>query len=110
MIAKKDRERVLDRTKRPVFVPYPQREWQFHKTDADNWPSPLHGHHCQEPLKLDALNGNIWKIREKQLFGRVKEKELVRIQRDLLKSKDLAETSRLHLGAARADMVPSLRD
>jgi hypothetical protein len=86
-------------------VPYPQREWQFHKNDRDNWPSPLHGHHCQEPLKLDAITGDIWKIPEKKLFSRVKEKELIRIQRDLLQSKDLAEKSRLYLGADRVKIV-----
>jgi hypothetical protein len=105
MIAKKDRERVFDRTKRPVYVPYPQREWQFHKNDRDNWPSALHGHHCQEPLKLDAITGDIWKIPEKKLFSRIKEKELIRIHRDLMQSKDLAEKSRLYLGADRVKIV-----
>jgi hypothetical protein len=43
----------------------------------------------------------MWKIQEKNLVGRVKEKDLIRIQRDLLKSKDLGEKTRLHLGGPR---------
>jgi len=101
IIAAKDRERVLDKTKKPLFVPFPQREWQFHKTDPDTWPSPLHGHHSQEPIKLDAITGDLWKIPEKKFVGRIKPKDLARIQLDLLRSKDLAEKTRLHLPAER---------
>jgi len=103
IIAAKDWARVLDKAKRPLFVPYPQREWQFHKTDLDTWPSPLHGHHSQEPIKLDAITGDLWKIPERIRVGRLKERELGRIQLDLLRSKDLAEKSRLHLPAERVE-------
>jgi hypothetical protein len=72
IIAAKDRTTVLDHTRRLLFVPYPVREWQFHKSDPDTWPSPLHGHHSEEPIKLDALTGYLWKIPEKKLVGRLK--------------------------------------
>lgn len=101
IIAAKDRATVLDQTKRRLFVPYPVREWQFHKTDTDTWPSPLHGHHSVEPIKLDALTGYLWKIPERKLVGSLKPKELERIQRDLLRSKDLGEKSRLYLPTDR---------
>src|SRR5580692_8800743 len=34
--------------------------WNFHKTDLDPWPSPLHGHDYDKGLKLDATNGYIF--------------------------------------------------
>jgi hypothetical protein len=101
IIAAKDWEKVLDKTKKPLFVPYPCREWQFHKTDPDPWPSPLHGHHCEEPIKLDAITGELWEIPTRKRVGRLKREELKRIQGDLLRSKDFAEKSRLHLPAER---------
>jgi len=101
IIAAKDWATVLDQTRRRLRVPYPVREWQFHKSDPDPWPSPLHGHHSEEPIKLDALTGCLWRIPERKLVGRLKPKELERIQRDLLRSKDLGEKSRLYLPAER---------
>src|SRR5262245_4665398 len=34
--------------------------WNFHKADADPWPSPLHGHDYDKHLKLDATTGDIY--------------------------------------------------
>jgi hypothetical protein len=101
IIAAKDRATVLDQTRRRLFVPYPVREWQFHKADPDPWPSPLHGHHCEEPIKLDAVTGELWEIPTRRRVGRLKREELKRIQSDLLRSKDLGEKSRLYLPAER---------
>jgi hypothetical protein len=30
-------------------------KWRFHKSDADPFPSPLHGHDYERGLKIDAL-------------------------------------------------------
>ncbi|HUI19967.1 MAG TPA: hypothetical protein VLZ74_02850 [Methylocella sp.] len=90
-----------------LFVPYPMREWQFHKNDADTWPSPLHGHHSAEPIKIDAIDGSLWHIKTKKRVGKVKLKELDRIQWDLLNSKDFVDKATTLFGPAR---VKALRE
>ena len=102
--AEEDRRKV-QQGKGKLFVPYPMREWQFHKNDADPWPSPLHGHHSSEPIKIDAVDGSIWHIQNKKRVGRVKPKELDRIQRDLLNSKDFVEKATAVLGQDRVNAL-----
>jgi hypothetical protein len=73
--------------------------WIFHKNDADPWSSILHAHHSERPLKLDAITGNIFDVRTRQMVQRLKPKELARIQVELFASKDFGERARVHLRA-----------
>jgi hypothetical protein len=68
--------------------------WKFNKNDADPWPSVLHGHHSERPLKLDAISGDIFNIHTRQRVQRMKPKELARVQTRLLDSKDFGERAR----------------
>jgi hypothetical protein len=80
---------------RPLLVP---PYWRFHKNDPDPWPSLLHGHHYQKPLKLDALTGLIYRIQTRKPIQRLKEKPLREIQAALLASKDFREKALALLG------------
>ena len=64
--------------------------WDFHKTDADPWPSRLHGHDYQKGLKLDAVTGNVYDVGTRQCCKKLKPKHLLEIQEKLRKSKDFA--------------------
>jgi hypothetical protein len=73
--------------------------WIFHKNDPDPWPSMLHGHHNEQPLKLDALNGFIYDIQSRGHVQTLKRKVLLPIQRQLLRSKDFGDRARTLMGA-----------
>jgi hypothetical protein len=77
-----------------VVPPY----WRFHKNDPDPWPSLLHGHHSQKPLKLDAITGFIYRIQTRKQVQRLKEKALREVQAALLASKDFREKALALLG------------
>lgn len=62
--------------------------WKFHKSDADNWPSPLHGHDYDKGLKLDAITGKIYDAATRTLCAALKASELKCVQDELRKSKD----------------------
>lgn len=62
--------------------------WKSHKTDADKWPSPLHGHEYEKNLKLDAITGEIYEVATKARHATLKSKDLKYIQNELRASKD----------------------
>ena len=62
--------------------------WDFHKSDADPWPSLLHGHDYDKGLKLDAITGQVYDVVTKTCCKVLKEKDLKAIQDALRKSKD----------------------
>jgi hypothetical protein len=62
--------------------------WQFHKLDADIWPSPLHGHDYDKALKLDAITGDIYDVGSRQICKRLRLIDLKAIQDELRGSKD----------------------
>jgi hypothetical protein len=65
--------------------------WIFHKTDADQWPSALHGHDYDKNMKLDALTGDIFDAVTKQRCATLKQKKLTQIQEELRRSRDFAD-------------------
>lgn len=65
--------------------------WIFHKNDVDPWPSMLHGHHNQKPLKLDAITGFIYRIQNRKHVQTLRPKALLPIQMKLISSKDFSE-------------------
>lgn len=66
--------------------------WEFHKTDADPWPSPLHGHDYEKGLKLDVLTGKIYDVGTRQHCKTIKDSSLSDIRAELRASKDFSET------------------
>ena len=68
--------------------------WIFHKNDVDPWPSHLHAHHSERPIKLDAITGNVFHIHTRQRIGRIRPKDLMRVHTELLASKDFSEKAR----------------
>jgi hypothetical protein len=73
--------------------------WVFHKNDADPWPSRLHGHHNERPLKLDAVTGLIYSIKTREHVQTLRPRELMRIQVALINSKDFADRARVLIGS-----------
>lgn len=65
--------------------------WNFHKSDADNWPSALHGHDYEHRLKLDVLTGHIYDAVNRQHYASLKKRELAIVRAQLRASKDFAE-------------------
>ncbi|MCA3414918.1 MAG: hypothetical protein INF84_09975 [Roseomonas sp.] len=65
--------------------------WSFHKNDADNWPSSLHGHEYEKGLTLDVITGEVYDKSTRQLCKRLKSKDLKKIQYELRSSKDFGE-------------------
>jgi len=65
--------------------------WKFHKSDADDWPSPLHGHDYEKGLKLDAITGYIYDTGTRQRCKTLKAKHLQAIQGELSASKDFKD-------------------
>jgi hypothetical protein len=66
--------------------------WEFHKADADQWPSPLHGHNVERPyLKIDAISGAVYDINTRQKVDQAKPRALQQIQTVLLASKDFKD-------------------
>ncbi|RWE14289.1 MAG: hypothetical protein EOS23_03715 [Mesorhizobium sp.] len=62
--------------------------WRFHKNDADDWPSPLHGHDYEQGLKIDAITGNIYDTSTKNHCETLKRRALAILQATLRKSAD----------------------
>ncbi|MGY4501197.1 hypothetical protein ACVWYH_005128 [Bradyrhizobium sp. GM24.11] len=65
--------------------------WKFHKSDADDWPSPLHGHDYDKGLKLDAITGDIYDVGTRELCKTLKASDLQAVQAKLRASKDFKE-------------------
>jgi hypothetical protein len=86
------------RPSRPVAFLVVMACWIFHKNDADPWPSILHGHHNERPLKLDAITGFIYEIKTRRHVQTVRSRELARIQMELMNSKDFGDRARALLG------------
>jgi hypothetical protein len=66
-------------------------KWNFHKSDKDAWPSPLHGHDYDKNLKLDAITGEIYDATSRTQVGKLRSKKLMQVQDDLRGSKDFKE-------------------
>jgi hypothetical protein len=88
-----------DRNSRSVVFLIVLPCWIFHKNDADPWPSKLHGHHNERPLKLDAISGFIYNIKTREHVQTLRQRELVRIQIALMKSKDFGDRARALVGS-----------
>jgi hypothetical protein len=65
--------------------------WTFHKTDADHWPSELHGHDYEKGLKLDVLTGGIYDAGTRQLCKKLKLSQLLIVQSALRASTDFSD-------------------
>jgi hypothetical protein len=65
--------------------------WKFHKSDADDWPSPLHGHDYDKGLKLDAITGDIYDVGTRKRCKTLKAGDLRSVQAELRASKDFEE-------------------
>jgi hypothetical protein len=68
--------------------------WDFHKSDADPWPSPLHGHDYEKGLKLDAITGEIYDTATRERCKVLKRRHLKSVQQELRQSKDFADSVR----------------
>lgn len=66
--------------------------WQFHKNDADPWPSELHGH-CKH-FVLDPITGDVYNSVTRKYCFTLKPKERDKVQARLLSSKDFAEKAK----------------
>ncbi|WP_173984068.1 hypothetical protein [Magnetospirillum sp. SS-4] len=66
-------------------------KWDFHKSDADDWPSPLHGHDYEKQLKLDAITGKVYDVGTREWCKTLKKDDLQVIQATLRASKDFKE-------------------
>jgi len=73
--------------------------WQFHKTDADPWPSQLHGHDYEYGLVLDGVTGDIFNVTSRNKVAHLKARDLAALQSDLRANKDL--------GAIAKKLVPA---
>ena len=62
--------------------------WRFHKNDADQWPSKLHGHEYHKNLKIDAITGEIYDAGTRELCMKLNVKKLEAIQSELRASPD----------------------
>ena len=70
--------------------------WRFHKSDADHWPSTLHGHDYEKKLKLDAITGDIYDTATRHKCKRLRSKDLEVVQSKLRGSDDFdAKVSQL---------------
>jgi hypothetical protein len=76
--------------------------WVFHKTDVDDWPSPLHGHDYDKGLKLDAVTGDIYDVGTRERCKTLKAGDLKAVQAELRASKDFKGTV-----ATLIDKIPS---
>ena len=65
---------------------------RVHKSDADHWPSDLHGHVLDRPrTKVDAYDGGIYDTGTRQRIGTMGKKDLRKLQ-DGLRQDDWART------------------
>jgi hypothetical protein len=65
--------------------------WQFNKSDPDFWPSEFHGHELSEPLKIDAIDGDIYRVTDRKKIGKLSKKELRRLHAKLREVPDLQD-------------------
>jgi hypothetical protein len=75
--------------------------WIFHKTDADAWPSPLHGHDYDSGLTLDATTGHVYDAVTREWRCTLKSKHLKDVQAKLRASKDFKD-----IVASLIDTIP----
>jgi len=66
-------------------------KWRFHKNDADDWPSIIHGHDYEANLKLNPFDGKFFDTTTREYQGRLTKRQLRTVQRGLLRSKDFEE-------------------
>ncbi|MER9298646.1 hypothetical protein NKI38_19440 [Mesorhizobium sp. M0621] len=66
-------------------------KWRFHKNDADNFPSPLHGHDYERGLKIDILTGRIFDASTKNHCETLRPKGLDKLHRELKASADFKD-------------------
>jgi hypothetical protein len=71
--------------------------WKFHKSDADHWPSPLHGHDYDRGLVIDGITGRIYDKATRIEVAKLKRKALGALHEDIRASKDLATLAARHL-------------
>ena len=64
--------------------------WTFHKSDADHWPSPLHGHDYERELVVDGITGRIYDKATRTEVAKLKRKALDTLHADIRATKDLA--------------------
>lgn len=76
--------------------------WKFHKSDTDNWPSPLHGHDYDKGLKLDAITGDIYDVGTRGRCKTLKGGDLQAVQAELRASKDFGEAVATLIGNTAA--------
>lgn len=50
--------------------------WIFHLTDVDDFPSVLHAHNGDKPLRLDGNTGKIYDEGTRKQTGKIRNKEL----------------------------------
>lgn len=74
--------------------------WEFHKSDPDPWPSPLHGHDYEKGLTIDAITGNIFVKATRQRRKTLKRKALAILHGELRNCKDLEALAAAHLPRA----------
>jgi hypothetical protein len=72
--------------------------WSFHKTDADNWPSALHGHDYDKHMKLDVITGAVYDVVTRQHLTNLKSKALEQVRDELRNSKDFVTKTQQLLG------------
>lgn len=73
------------------------RSWRFHKSDADHWPSPLHGHDYDHGQVIDGITGAIYDKATRRHIGQLKPKKLDAMHQMLRSSKDFAPLAARHL-------------
>jgi hypothetical protein len=74
--------------------------WRFHKSDADHWPSPLHGHDYERGLVIDGIEGRIYDKATRTEVAKLRRKALDTLHREIRASKDLALLAARHLPPA----------
>jgi len=83
--------------------------WMFHKSDPDDWPSPLHGHDYDKGLKLDAITGEVYDVGTRALCKTLKKKDLKAVQAKLRKSKDFTEEVKSLIDKISSEADPTER-
>jgi len=71
--------------------------WAFHKSDADHWPSPLHGHDYERGLVIDGVTGRIYDKATRTEVAKLKRKALDTLHAEIRAAKDLAPLAARHL-------------
>lgn len=81
-------------------------KWEFHKTDVDNWPSPLHGHDYESMRKLDAITGDVFDVNTKACVGKLKSKQLDVVHNTLRSSSDFRQKIAQYVDGPEPDAEP----